>query len=131
MGDVVDAAQAPHYLIEGIGNYVDDKTPRNYGQLKDDRELRINIKKNVAQMLDILMEIDRKHTFENLFAIKIDDREAFRTEVLSYVDVGFINGLEETLDRVADDKMPDETLFFLPMRAVLYRLGIRLTEKVF
>lgn len=131
MGDQVDAAKAPHYLIEGIGSYVDDKTPRNYGQIKVDRELRANIKANITQMLDILMEIDRKHTFDNLFAVKIEDREAFRTEVLSYVDAGFINGLEEVLSKVADDKMPDETLFFLPMRAVLYQLGMSLTEKIF
>lgn len=130
LGNETSAVNAKHYLIEEMGMFKGEQ-PTTYRKLYKDRTIRKGIEKNIADMIDILMEIDRTSSFSNLFDIKLEKRAALREEVLSYVELGLINGLEEILGKVPDDKLPDETLFFLPMRAVLYQLGMRLNETTF
>jgi hypothetical protein len=130
MGDQKKAASAEYYLIEAMGAF-EEKQPRSYGELRSDQIFKDSVKQNVANMIDILLEIDRTMSFTRLFDVSLENRKAFGEEVLSYVELGLINGLQEILTNTPDDKLPDETLFFLPMRQVLHQLGMKLNETTF
>lgn len=118
------------FFIEGLGEFV-GKSPQNYRELYADRTFRQGIKENIANMVDILLEIDRAIGFGSLFDVNIQNRAALRAEILSHVELGLIDGLEEIMKSSNDDQMPDETLFFLPLRAVLYKLGMTINQTNF
>lgn len=112
------------YFVDDLGS-VQGEAP-NYQQLQADPMYKEKTVAQVEEFIDKLFAINDKFSFKSNLEIDIKDIAAAKAEIKRDLEKGYFSGVEERVGEGHPTEIVTETLFFHPLRNVLYNLGRKL-----